>query len=285
MCFFLPAAAGAAAAGSAAATASAISAATAVVGAVTSVAGLGIGVVQAQAAANAQAQQAQLGVDMQAQQNHLQQVQLSRSQSLEYRQQALSSRNQLLQSRLQNDYQRNQLDLQYRQGQLQHDYEVKNTVTKHMADVKAQQSQMLAYQNQLFYNGTAANQVMVAEQQKLQEARAKAAFRMQDIYAKSIGSAGAVLATGATGQSVGLLVQDADRQAGFAIAQEEASLDSATIAASTQIDRSRTDLASADAGAYSKLTSPIAAPIFAPKPVGIGRDLGIGIPTYNWRRT
>jgi hypothetical protein len=276
MCFFaaIPAAA-----------AASISAATAIVGAVTAVAGLGIGVIQGQSQANAQAQQAQLQVDMQAKQQHLQQVQLSKSQSLEYRQQALSSKNQLLQSRLQNEFQQNQLDLQYRQGQLQHSYEIKNTVVKHMADVKAQQSQMLAYQNQLFYNGTAANQVMVAEQQKLQEARAKAAFRMQDIYAKSIGSAGSVLASGTTGQSVGLLVQDADRQAGFAIAQEEASLDSATIAASTQIDRSRTELASANAGAYSSLTSPIAAPIFAPKPVGIGKDLGIGIPTYDWRKT
>jgi hypothetical protein len=277
MCFFLPAAAAGAAAS--------ISTATAVIGAVTSVVGLGIGVAQAQSQANAQAAQAQMQVNMQAKQTHLQQLQLYRSQSLEYKQQAVAAKNQLLQSRLQNNYQQNQLDLQYRQGQLQHDYEVRNTVTKHMADVKAQQSQMLAYQNQLYYNGTAANQVMTAEQLKLQEVRAKAAFRMQDIYAKSIGSAGSVLASGATGQSVGLLVQDADRQAGFVIAQEEASLDSATIAASTQIDRSRTELASANAGAYSKLTSPVAAPLFAPKPVGIGKDLGIGIPTYDWRKS
>lgn len=80
-------------------------------------------------------------------------------------------------------------------------------------------------------NLSAANRVYLAEQNKLNEKRKEAAFEAQAIMAKSIGAKGSILATGRTGQSVGLLVNDAERQAGFAIAQEEAMLDQAEVGA------------------------------------------------------
>ena len=53
----------------------------------------------------------------------------------------------------------------------------------------------------------------------MSEAKKKAAFAQQTALAKSIGSKGAILSAGRTGQSVGLLINDAERQSGFAQAQ------------------------------------------------------------------
>ena len=66
----------------------------------------------------------------------------------------------------------------------------------------------------------------MGEQAKISEAKKKASFEAQSILAKSIGGKGAVLAAGRTGQSVGLLVNDVERQAGFATAQESSMAES-----------------------------------------------------------
>ena len=58
------------------------------------------------------------------------------------------------------------------------------------------------------------------------EAKRKAAFASQAALAKSIGAKGSILAAGRTGQSVGLLLNDVERQAGFAQAQANATLQS-----------------------------------------------------------
>ena len=80
-------------------------------------------------------------------------------------------------------------------------------------------------------NNEAANRAYVGQQGKLEEARKKAAFAQQTLLAKSIGAKGSILASGRTGQSVGLLARDVDRQQGFATAQDLASIDSARNAA------------------------------------------------------
>ena len=64
----------------------------------------------------------------------------------------------------------------------------------------------------------------VQEQSKITEAKKKAAFARQAALAKSIGAQGAILSSGRTGQSVGLLVNDAERQAGFEEAQASATM-------------------------------------------------------------
>lgn len=155
-------------------------------------------------------------------------------------------------------------------------------VLKHIGDVKAQQIAALSYQKQVFNNNEAANRVFTAEQLKLMEARGKAAFKAQDILAKSIGATGRVLATGATGQSVGLLAMDAERQAGFALAEQNATLRSAEMASGMAQDQARIESQSANNTAFSRVPFPVQAPLLEPDPVGIGTNLQLGVPSYNW---
>ena len=68
----------------------------------------------------------------------------------------------------------------------------------------------------------------VQQQAKVSEAKKKAAFAQQAALAKSIGSKGAILSAGRTGQSVGLLINDAERQSGFETAQATATMESIT---------------------------------------------------------
>ena len=105
---------------------------------------------------------------------------------------------------------------------------------QNQTDRRVYQDSIETSQEQMRLNAEAANRVYVAEQSQLSEKRKEAAFQAQTILAKSIGAKGQILATGRTGQSVGLLVLDTERQAGRQTAQQEAMLkadyDSALIA-------------------------------------------------------
>lgn len=145
-------------------------------------------------------------------------------------------------------------------------------------EVAAQQAQKLQFLKQQDNNLAAAQKGFNQEQMKLNEAKTKAAFKAQDIYAKSIGAKGAVLATGATGQSVGLLALDADRQAGLGLAEQDASVRSAAAQAAVGGDMQFTQKETADNQAYSQLKVPVMHPGFSPSPGGGPIDG----PTYNW---
>ena len=175
-----------------------------------------------------------------------------------------------------------QMDLQYQQAQQQADMQNKQIQADHQSRVRQEIASRRAYEQQLLNNNTAANKSYVQEQVKLNEAKTKAAFQAQSNYAKSIGSQGKVLASGATGQSVGLLVSDAERQAGFATAAQNASIRSAQDQAAVGMDIAFEQAKSANNQAWNKLPAPTQAPVFASKPVGIGKDLGLGIPAYDW---
>ena len=175
-----------------------------------------------------------------------------------------------------------QMDLQYQQAQQQADMQNKQIQAQHQGQVRQEIAARRAYEQQLQNNNTAANKSYVQEQAKLQEARAQAAFKAQSNYAKAIGSQGKVLASGATGQSVGLLAMDAERQEGFATAQANAGLRSAEQQAAVGMDIAFEQAKSANNQAWNKLPTPTQAPVFADKPVGIGKDLGLGIPAYDW---
>ena len=177
---------------------------------------------------------------------------------------------------------RQQMDLSYRQAQQQAYHERSAQIQRYVGDVKAQQAATLAYHNQIHNNNEAANNVYVGEQQKLFEARQKAAFESQSILAKAIGAKGSVLASGATGQSVGLLMNDAERKAGFAAAQQNASIRSAEGAAGVAMEVAKNQNASANNQALSNLPSPVQHPLLAPDPVGVGQNLNLGIPAYQW---
>lgn len=177
---------------------------------------------------------------------------------------------------------RQQLDLQYQQAQKQAYANNQQIVARHIADVRAQQASRQAFEQQRVYNQQASDRVYQAEQAKFVSAKKAAAFKMQEIYAKQIGSMGSVLATGRTGQSVGLLAMDASRQAGFAEAEQKASVGSAYDKVAIGMQLASDKQLSSDNVAYSNLLQPIQAPIFEPEPVGEGTDLELGIPAYNW---
>jgi len=184
----------------------------------------------------------------------------------------------VMQGMQQAQFAQQQAQLQIKQQQQQAELSDQRLANQYVGEVASQQAQELAYNKQLINNQTAANKSFVQEQTKLNEARQKAAFKAQEIYAKQIGAKGSVLATGATGQSVGLLALDADRQAGLQQAQQDASVASAAQQASVAGDLAFTQAESADNQAYSQLRIPVQAPTLAPSPGGGPIDS----PTYNW---
>ena len=226
----------------AAGTAAAFSNTMAVVGALTSVASIGIGVAQQQ-------QQMQY----QAAMNHYQA-------DAAYQQQNIAYQNQ----------------------QRQTYFDRQQQVMKHIGDTQAQQASMLAYQRNIHNNNEAANKVYVSEQQKMLEAKQKAAFKSVDIYAKQIGGMGKVLSSGAVGKSVGLLAMDNSRQAGRALAEQSAGIRSAAGAMGIGMAAAQDQNESANNQSLSRLPAPTQAPQFAPGVQGIGQNLGLGIPSYNW---
>lgn len=184
----------------------------------------------------------------------------------------------VMQAQSQAAFARQQADLQLQQQRQQTEVQNQQLANQYASETAAQQAQRKSYENQLLNNSQAANRAFTQEQVKLDEARTKAAFRAQDIYAKGIGTKGSVLATGATGQSVGLLSLDADRKQGLGLAEQDASVASAAkqagVAGSSVFDQKTT----ADNTAYSQLKVPVAHPTFSPSPGGGP----ISAPTYNW---
>ena len=174
------------------------------------------------------------------------------------------------------------MDLQYQQAQQQANMQNRQIQAQHQGQIRQEIAARQAYEQQLVNNNQAVNKSYVQEQAKLNEAKDKAAFQAQANYAKAIGAQGKVLASGATGQSVGLLQLDAERQAGFATAQQNASIRSAEQQAAVGMDIAFEQAQSANNQAWTRLPAPTQAPVFADKPVGIGKDLGLGIPSYNW---
>lgn len=175
-----------------------------------------------------------------------------------------------------------QAAIQTQNAQQQANFERQSIANKHIGDVKAQQAATNSYVRQLFNNDTAANKVYMQEQAVMSEAAAKAAFKSQEIYAKQIGAVGSVLSTGMSGQSVGLLALDAERQAGFAQAQSDASLRSADIMSGIRSDMAFNKAESANNEAASRVPAPVSAPMMSPWPMGIGGSKDPGVPSYNW---
>jgi len=174
------------------------------------------------------------------------------------------------------------MNQQYAQAQQNAFRDRQAQVQKHIGETRAQQANHLSYYRQLTNNNEAANKSYVQEQAKLNEAKTAAAFKAQAHYAKSIGARGKLLATGATGQSVGLLALDVERQEGLANAEQNASLRSAEQAAVIGADIAYTQAKSANNTAYSNLMPTVQAPLLTPDPGGTGDNLNLGIPTYNW---
>jgi hypothetical protein len=131
--------------------------------------------------------------------------------------------------------------------------ERESILSRYAADKIGYQRSKEQAEKQYGLNAEALNTAYMQEQTKLKEVRQKAAFESQAALAKSIGMKGKILASGRTGQSVGLLVKDVDRQSGFEIAAQEASVDSAKDAAGISMDQAYNQAESANAQAASKI--------------------------------
>jgi len=220
---------GAIAAGTA--TASQIATASLVVGAASAAASIGMGIMsanqqaaQAQESLNFQAQQARNQQDLATQQAQLQQRQHRDALLLQQKQSTEAYNLQIQQSNTQIANQHQQQIQQVRNERVA--LLARNTAERNEFQKSKETAEA---QNKL--NNEAANRAYVGQQGKLEEARKKAAFAQQTLLAKSIGAKGSILASGRTGQSVGLLARDVDRQQGLATAQDLATLDSARDAA------------------------------------------------------
>ena len=177
---------------------------------------------------------------------------------------------------------RRSMDIAYRNAQKQQRFQNEAIVQKHIGQVKAQQAATNAANMAYYYGDKSANTAYVSQQLKLKEASNKAAFKTQEILAKVIGSKGKVIASGATGQSVGLLALDAERRGGFAQAEQDATVRSAEMAMGESMETTRLKALSNINTIGSQLDFPVQTPTLAPQPTGIGRDLQLGIPAYNW---
>lgn len=233
--------------------AAAIPVASLAISAVSSAASIGMGLMsqqqqaaQAQASLNAQAQQARAQQEaarnqmVSEQARQAQAAQLQRQQSADsYNLQVAQTNAQMLQS----------YENQVRQTNL----ERKNIYAKNAVDRLGYQRSVETYQQQVKNNQVAANRSYMAEQNKLDEVRRKAAFEQQAALAKSIGVKGNILASGRTGQSIGLIVNDADRQAGFQQAQASATIRSARAAAGIGMGSAAAQAESSNNQAFSQI--------------------------------
>jgi hypothetical protein len=199
-----------------------------------------------------------------------------------YAQQQQQMQYQVAMNQYQADVSAQQQNIAYQNQQRQTYFDRQQQVMKHIGDTQAQQASMLAYQRNIYNNNEAANKVYVSEQQKMIEAKQKAAFKSVDIYAKQIGGMGKVLSSGAVGKSVGLLAMDPGRQAGRALAEQSAGIRSAATSMDIGMAAAQSQNESANNQALSRVPAPVQAPQFAPGVQGIGQNLGLGIPSYNW---
>jgi hypothetical protein len=171
-----------------------------------------------------------------------------------------------------------QQDLAYRQAQQATDNDRRQQLTKYNGQVAAQQAAYNQYNKTVGNTNDGVNRVYTQEQAKLLEVRDKAAFKAQENYAKAIGAKGRILAGGQTGQSIGLLALNEDRQLGFANAQENATISSAETQSQIAMGIGYDQAVGSINTAFSQVPQAPQAPVLAPNPIGIGKNLNLGIP-------
>ena len=219
------------------------------ISAASATAGIGFGIYSAQQ----QAQQQQL-----AERQRQLQVQQQRNNAIRQQEQLRATQSQQLKA----DQERANLQVQQANQSILTQYEQQVRATKaeresimsrFTADKIGYQRSLEQANKQYGLNAEALNTAYMQEQTKLKEVRQQAAFESQAALAKSIGLKGKVLASGRTGQSVGLLVRDVERQSGFEIAAQEASVDSAKDASGISMDQAFNQAESANNRAASQI--------------------------------
>ena len=134
----------------------------------------------------------------------------------------LSQRQQQDQYNLQVLQSNNQIANQYNQQRQQVEQERAAIMAKHKADRVAHQREGRARSKLSTTTKRPTGSINKSNPRSRKQGRRPPLLNKR--LSKSIGSKGAILSAGRTGQSVGLLINDAERQSGFAQAQADAQL-------------------------------------------------------------
>jgi hypothetical protein len=102
----------------------------------------------------------------------------------------------------------------YSQQQQEVAYQNSVNQQRFQAELQAYERSVSATQEQYRLNAESANRAYVSEQNKLRAEYQRAVTEQQSLLTSSLQAQGTVLASGRTGQSVGLLMSDAERQYG-----------------------------------------------------------------------
>jgi hypothetical protein len=102
----------------------------------------------------------------------------------------------------------------YSQQQQEVAYQNSVNQQRYQAEVQAYERSVVATKEQYRLNAESANRAYVSEQNKLRAEYQKAITEQQSLLTSSLQTQGTILASGRTGQSVGLLMSDAERQYG-----------------------------------------------------------------------
>ena len=164
----------------------------------------------------------------------------------------------------------------YTQQQQATDYQNQVAQSQYEAQQAAYQQSQQAYNQQIEANAAAANRGYEREQFKLQEQRAQAAQRAEDLLRDKLQSQGSVLASGRTGKSIALLASDAEREYGKDLANLGTNLGYATMSYGLNTQDIYAEAESANNIAASQRMLQPTAPIAAPGPSALGLIAGIG---------
>jgi len=154
--------------------------------------------------------QAQAQASYQNQVNLFQAAQQNKQVSLANQQQMYQTFNQRQSIANQNA----QTQIDYLNNAQQRNYQSLQDQLSYQVDLNKSIASQQLVNTQLELNQRATSRAIMAEQQKLNDAQAQAAFEGQRLLATSLQTQGSVLSSGRTGQSIGLIVNDAERRAG-----------------------------------------------------------------------
>ena len=164
----------------------------------------------------------------------------------------------------------------YSQQQQQAAYENAIAQRQYQAQMAAYEQSERAYEEQLRLTREAASNSYAAKQRELQAEFRKASEEAQRLSVKTLQQQGQVLATGRTGQSIGLLVADAERMEGRDYAMLGQNLAYATedyyIGAQNIFNQAQSQINVAASGRQIEPSAPI--PV--PGPSGLGLVAGLG---------
>ena len=180
-------------------------------------------------------------------------------------------------------YQQQQAAANYEEQVRQQQYQIQKQQADYEYNLQMQQYDVSqqAYNQQIEANAEAANRGYQREQIRLQEKKAEASQRAQDLLIEKLQSQGTVLSSGRTGKSIAMLASDAEREYGRDLANLGTNLGYATQSYGFNVQDIMAEAESANnIAASQRMIEPVkqyvAPPAAVMKPSSAGMILGIG---------